>query len=413
VKGAFRSLQVRNYRLFAGGQLVSLTGSWMQRTGQDWLVLRLSHSSGSAAGITMGLQFLPILLFGLHGGLIASRFSKRLLLVWTQSAMACCALALALLTLTGAVTLHEVYLLAFLLGLATALDNPTRQAFVSELVGPEHIANAIGLNSATFNGARLIGPALAGVMIESVGTQWVFVANASSFIAVLACLLAMRESELVMTPRLERAKGQVRAGIAYVRKRRDLVAATALMGVVGMLGLNFQITLALMDKTVFHRGAAGYGLLSSLLAVGSVLGALTSARRDHPTERLLVVLALAFGAFEAIAGLTPNYLSLGILLIPTGFASMALTTAANSTVQLGSEPAMRARVMGLYMLVFAGTTPIGAPLIGWISQSAGARWGLLVGGLASLAAALVLLGLRGLSAHDRSAGAERPVPAPV
>ena len=391
MSGTFRSLRVRNYRLFAGGQLVSLTGSWMQRTGQDWLVLRLSHSSGSAAGITMGLQFLPIMLLGLHAGVVASRFPKRAVLVVTQTSMALTALALALLTATGAVTLHEVYLLAFVLGCATAFDNTARQAFVSEMVGPDDIANAVGLNSATFNGARLLGPAVAGLLIETAGTSVVFFANVASFGAVLAGLLAMREDELVRVAPLVRARGQVREGIAYVRSRRDLVATMALMGVVGMLGLNFQITLALVDKTVFHRGAAGYGLLSSLLAVGSLLGALSGARGRRPTARTMATLAFTFGVAEATAGVMPSYIALGILLIPTGYTSMALLTSANSAIQLGSDPEMRARAMSLYLIVFAGTTPIGAPLVGWISEIAGARAGLLVGGVASVAAALVYL----------------------
>lgn len=413
MKETFRSLRVRNYRLFAAGQLVSLTGSWMQRTGQDWLVLRLSHSSGSAAGITLGLQFLPILLFGLQGGMIASRFPKRRLLMGTQTAMGACAVALAALTLAGAATLHEVYALAFALGCATALDNPTRQAFVSEMVGPADIGNAVGLNSATFNGARLVGPALAGLMIETVGTPWVFVANAASFAAVLAGLALMREDELFLGPRLGRAKGQIRAGLTYVRQRRDLLGAIAMMGVVGMIGMNFQITLALMDKTVFHKGAAGYGLLSSMIAIGALFGSLSGARRGQPTRKLLIGLALAFGVCEAVAGLMPSYLALAVVLVPTGYTSMALMTAANSTVQLAAEPAMRGRVMGLYMLVFAGTTPFGAPLVGWISQSEGARWGLLVGGIASLAAALALLATGGAAAQDPRVGRTGPVPARV
>ncbi|HVC25279.1 MAG TPA: MFS transporter [Acidimicrobiales bacterium] len=409
----FRSLRVRNYRLFAGGQLVSLTGSWMQRTGQDWLVLRLSHSSGSAAGITMGLQFLPILLFGLQAGVVASRFPKRRVLLATQSSMALTALALALLTATGAVTLHEVYLLALVLGCATAFDNPARQAFVSEMVGPDEIANAVGLNSATFNGARLVGPALAGLMIETVGTAPVFFVNVASFAAVIAGLLAMRESELVRVVPLERARGQVREGIAYVRERKDLVAAMALMGIVGMLGLNFQITLALVDKTVFHRGAAGYGLLSSLLAVGSLVGALSGARGRRPTPRLLAGLTFAFGVSELTAGLMPSYLTLCILLLPTGYASMALLTAANSAVQLGSEPAIRARVMSLYVIVLAGTTPIGAPLVGWVSEVGGARWGLLTGGIASSLAAIAYAAARAGARRRTGRTSEVPGPEPL
>ena len=268
----FSSLRIRNYRLFASGQLVSLTGTWMQRVGQDWLVLRLSDNSGTAIGITTALQFLPILLLGLQGGVIADRFSKRKLILVTQVAMGLIALGLGLLDLLGAATLYDVYLFAFLLGVVTAVDNPTRQAFVSELVGAKELPNAVGLNSATFNAARIFGPAAAGLMIEGVGTAWVFLGNAASFIAVITCLLMMRPSELFPAPRLVRQRGNLREGLSYVRNRRELLVPIVLVGVVGTFGLNFQITLALVDKVVFHRGAAAFGLLSSLLAAGALIG---------------------------------------------------------------------------------------------------------------------------------------------
>ena len=391
MKSTFSSLRVRNYRLFATGSLISLVGSWMQRTGQDWLVLRLSHNSGTAAGITLGLQFLPLLLFGLFGGVLADRLPKRRTLYATQSAMAVLAVVLGLLVLERAATLTEVYALAFALGCATAIDNPTRQAFVGELVGRDQISNAVGLNSATFNGARLVGPALAGVMIDAVGTGWVFIANAVSFVAVIASLAMMREQELLPAPRLQRAKGQIRAGFKYVAGRRDLVLPILLVGVVGMLGLNFQVTLALMDRTVFHRSATGYGLLTSILAVGSVTGALAAARRQQMSVRILALGAFGFGAAEALAALMPGYVLFAVLLIPTGFFALTVTTIANSTVQLNSDPAIRGRVMGVYMLVFLGSTPIGAPIIGWASQELGARAGLYIGGLSSLVAAIVVL----------------------
>ncbi len=281
----FSSLRVRNYRLFAAGQLVSLTGTWMQRVGQDWLVLRLSHNSGTAIGITTGLQFLPILLFGLQGGVIADRFSKRKLILATQVTMGLLALGLGLLDLFGAVSLYDVYVFAFLLGMATAVDNPTRQAFVSELVGSAELPNAVGLNSATFNAARIFGPAVAGLMIDGVGTAWVFLANAASFVAVITGLLMMRPAELISAPRLVRQSGNLREGLSYVRHNKELLVPIALVGVVGTFGINFQITLALVDKVVFHKGAASFGLLSSMLAGGALLGALLAARRTHPTTR--------------------------------------------------------------------------------------------------------------------------------
>ncbi len=390
MKRIFESLSVRNYRLFAGGQLVSLSGTWMQRVAQDWLVLRLSHNSGTAIGITTGLQFLPLGLLGLYGGVIADRYPKRRLLVGTQISMALIAAALAVLDLSGTVNLFEVYLLALLLGFATVVDNPTRQAFVSEMVGPDHIVNAVGLNSATFNSARVIGPAIAGVLIGVVGTGWVFGINAASYLAVIAGLLLIRESELHSTGRVARAPGQVLEGLRYVRSRFDLIAPIALVAVIGTVSFNFQVTLALMDKTVFHKGAAAYGLLSSAIAVGSLGGALIGARRGMPSRRTLIGGAFVFGVLELVLGFVPGYDLLALMLLPTGLFAISFSTAANSTVQLRSDPVMRGRVMGLYMLVFAGGTPIGSPLVGWLAQEYGARWSLIVGGAAAMLAALVV-----------------------
>jgi len=413
----FSSLRVRNYRLFAAGQLVSLTGTWMQRVGQDWLVLRLSHNSGTAIGITTGLQFLPILLFGLQGGVIADRFSKRKLILATQVTMGLLALGLGLLDLFGAVSLYDVYVFAFLLGMATAVDNPTRQAFVSELVGSAELPNAVGLNSATFNAARIFGPAVAGLMIDGVGTAWVFLANAASFVAVITGLLMMRPAELISAPRLVRQSGNLREGLSYVRHNKELLVPIALVGVVGTFGINFQITLALVDKVVFHKGAASFGLLSSMLAGGALLGALLAARRTHPTTRLVVLGAIAFGLLEVGAGFMPSFTMLAIALVPLGLANLTFSTAANSGVQLASAPEMRGRVMGIYMLVFVGGTPLGAPLVGWISQEFGARWGIIGGGAVSILAGLVALVviLKRAAARDeyRSESVRGPMPVPA
>ncbi|MGA3214569.1 MAG: MFS transporter [Acidimicrobiales bacterium] len=410
----FSSLRVRNYRLFAAGQLVSLTGTWMQRVGQDWLVLRLSHNSGTAIGITTGLQFLPILLFGLQGGVIADRFSKRKLIMATQVSMGLLALGLGLADLLGSVSLYDVYVFAFLLGMVTAIDNPTRQAFVSELVGGEELPNAVGLNSATFNAARIFGPAVAGLMIEGVGTAWVFLGNAASFIAVITGLVMMRPAELFPAPRLVRQRGNLREGLSYVRQRRELLVPIVLVGIVGTFGINFQITLALVDKVVFHRGAAAFGLLSSLLAVGALIGALLGARRTHPTTRLVILAAFLFGLLELGVGFMPSFALLAAGLVPLGLVNITFSTAANSSVQLASAPEMRGRVMGLYMLVFVGGTPLGAPLVGWVSQEFGARWGLIGGGVISAAAASVALAfsLRRATARQqqRSGPATGPVP---
>lgn len=386
----FASLRVRNYRLFAAGQVVSLTGTWMQRVAQDWLVLNLSHNSGTAIGVTTGLQFAPVLLFGMYGGLIADRYHKRRVLVITQIVMGLLALALGLLDLTGAVELWHVYALAFALGIATAIDSPVRQSFVTELVGPSLLPNAVSLNSATFNTARVLGPATAGVLIAVAGTSWVFLINAASFVGVLAGLAMMRDDELFTGKPASRRKGAVLEGLAYVRKRPELVAITMLVGVVGTLGFNFQLTSALLVKNTFHHGAGSYGLISAVYASGSLLGALASARRGRAARRRLVfVAAAAYGLIEILAGLMPTYWAFFALLVPFGFATLTFSTAANTTVQLAAAPAMRGRVMALYLIVFMGGTPIGSPLIGWIAEVAGPRWSLITGGVASAAAAVV------------------------
>jgi len=390
VSPAFSSLRIRNYRLFAAGQLVSLTGTWMQRVAQDWLVLRLSDNSGVALGITTGLQFLPMLLFGLYGGVLADRYPKRRLLIIAQVVMGLLALLLGVLDITGVVSLWQVYLLAFGLGLASVVDTPTRQAFAVELVGKEDLPNAVSLNSATFNAGRVLGPAVAGLLINTMGTGPVFLVNAASFVAVLVGLLRIRPDELHTSKRVVRAPGQLRAGLHYVRGRPELLWPIVLVAIIGTFGLNFQITTALVAKLVFHRGAGSYGLLGTALAFGSLIGALLAARRGVPRQRLLLGAALAFGLLEIAVGLMPTYYSFLLLLIPTGIAVLTFTTAANATVQLASSGAMRGRVMALYVLVFLGGTPIGAPVIGWLAAAYGPRWSLVGGGLVSAGATLLV-----------------------
>ncbi|HEY9473779.1 MAG TPA: MFS transporter [Mycobacteriales bacterium] len=387
----FRSLRVRNYRLFASGQIVSLTGTWMQRVAQDWLVLNLSHNSGTALGVVTALQFAPTLLLGLWGGVLADRYDKRRLLLVTQSTMGLLALVLGLLDATGVVTLWHVFALAALLGTSNALDVPVRQAFVVEMVGRDELTNAVSLNSATFNSARIIGPAVAGLMINWVGTGPVFFVNAASVAAVLVGLVMMRPAELYRAPVVPRARGQLREGLHYVRSRADLVVPMVLVFIVGTFGLNFQITLALMTKQVFGLGAGAYGLLSTSLAVGSLTGALMSTRRKHrPRLRMLILAATAFGLLETLAGLMPTYASLALMLVPAGAAALTFTIAANSTVQMGAEPTMRGRVMALYLLCFLGGTPVGAPLIGTLAEHFGARASLIAGGGVSAVAALLV-----------------------
>jgi MFS family permease len=398
----FRSLRVRNYRLFASGQVISLTGTWAQRVAQDWLVLVITHNSGTALGITTALQFLPMLLFGLYGGVLADRHDKRALLVGTQFAMGVLALVLGVLTLSGAVQLWHVYALAFGLGLASVIDIPTRQAFVSELVGPDELPNAVGLNSATFNSARIVGPAVAGVAISSVGTGWVFLGNAVSYVAVLTGLLMMRKAELFMTQRPPRSPGQLVEGLRYVRSRPRMYVPILLTFMVGTFGLNFQITLSLIAKATFHADAGSFGLLTSALALGSLLGALASARRTGlPRLRTMLIAAVAFGVLEIADGFAPSFWLLAALLVPTGAAVLTFTTTANAIVQLGAEPQVRGRVMALYLTVFIGGTPVGAPLVGVLAEHAGPRASLFVGGivcaLSALAAASFLRRKSGLN----------------
>jgi len=384
----FRSLRVRNYRLYAAGQLVSLTGTWMQRVAQDWLVLELTNS-GTALGIVTALQFLPSLLFGLWGGVLADRYDKRKLLLATQTGLALVALILGVLDVTGIVQYWQVLLLALLLGLVSAVDSPVRQSFAVEMVGPDDLTNAVGLNSTIFNSARILGPAAAGVVIAAVGTGWAFVANAISSIAVLTGLALMRPSELRPSPAIDRVRGQLRAGLRYVWHRQDLLLTMILVFVVGTFGLNFQITTALLAKQVFHRTATGYGLLSTALAVGACVGAvLATRRRTRPSLLFLLLAALSFGLLEIIAGSMPGFGGTALMLVLVGLAMLSFTTAANSSVQLGVEATMRGRVMALYLMCFLGGTPFGAPIVGWVANTVGPRWGMIGGGVVCMAVAV-------------------------
>ncbi|MER7150671.1 MFS transporter [Streptomyces lydicus] len=398
-KGTFSSLRIRNYRLFATGQMVSNTGTWMQRIAQDWLVLSLTGSS-AAVGITTALQFLPMLLFGLYGGVIADRFPKRKLLLLTQSAMGLTGLALAALTLSGQVQVWHVYLVALLLGLATVVDNPARQAFVSEMVGQDDLRNAVSLNSANFQSARLIGPAVAGVLITAFGSGWAFLFNGLSFIAPLTGLLMMRTAELHKVDRVPRSKGQLREGLRYVSQRPDLIWPIVLVGFIGTFGFNFPIWLTAFVYHVFHQGAGTYALFNGLMAAGSLIGALLAARRAGSRLRLLVGAAMLFGALEITAALAPSFWMFAALLAPIGMVGLTINVTANSSVQMATDPLMRGRVMSLFMMVFMGGTPLGAPVVGWVTDAFGARIGFLAGGVISLTAAgligLVLARVGGL-----------------
>jgi MFS family permease len=385
----FRALENRNYRIWAGGAIVSNIGTWMQRVAQDWLVLTvLTNHSGAALGITTGLQFLPMLLLGPYGGVLADRYRKRVILLWTQVAMGATGLVLGLLVVTGTAQLWHAYLAALCLGIAGAIDAPSRQAFVSELVGQDNISNAVALNSASFNTARLTGPAIAGVLIAWVGTGPVFLLNAASFAAVIISLFRIRTSELAPAVQGSRGKHQVAEGVRYVRQRPDLVLILFMVGILGAFGMNFPITNALMTTTEFGVGPGEFGLLGSIMAVGTLGGALLAARRAGPRLRYLLGGALGLGAFTLLGSLSPSFWLYAAVLIPVGLASITFLNSCNTSIQLSVEPRFRGRVLALYLAILQGGTAIGAPLMGWIGSEFGARWSVAAGGAVVLVTAL-------------------------
>ncbi|MGH3778773.1 MAG: MFS transporter [Pseudonocardiaceae bacterium] len=393
----FVSLRERNYLLFATGQIVSLIGTWGQRLAQDWLVLELSGGDPVALGIAAALQFSPTLLLSLWAGVLADRYDKRRLLLTVQVAMGLCALVLGLLDVGRVVQLWHVYLLCLLLGCFAAIDGAVRQSFAVEMVGPEQVTNAVALNSMTFNLARVVGPAVAGLAIMAVGTGWVFLANAASFAGVVIGLVLMNPARLHRPAPVPRRPGQLMEGLRYVRGRRDLIMLLTLVFFVATFGLNFSLTLAVMARNVFGRGAGAYGLLSALLAVGTLAGATLAARRSgrgRPRLRLVLGAALAFGLLEVAVGLMPTFATFGMMLVPCGAVALTFTTAVNSTVQLSVDPWMRGRVMGLYMLLFLGGKPIGGPLVGWIAAEVNGRAPIVVGGLVTVLAALACAAVR-------------------
>jgi MFS family permease len=390
--GAFRSLRLFNYRVWTCGAIVSNVGTWMQRTAQDWLVLtQLTHKSATALGVVIALQFGPQLLLLPLTGFAADHFDRRRLLIATQGAQAVLALGLGLLTITGLVQLWHVYVFALLLGCVTAFDSPARQTFVSDLVGEGDLSNAVALNSTSFNAARLVGPALAGVLIAAVGSGWVFLINAASFAAVIGSLCLLRVHELHASARAARARGSLAEGFRYVLKRPDLKAIMLMLFLVGTFGMNFPIFISTMAVTVFHAGASQYGLLTSMMAIGSVAGALLAARRAKPQIALLFVGAAVFGFGFALAAVMPNYWLFGLALVIVGVAAQTLTTTATSSVQLWTEPAMRGRVMAILLAIALGGTPVGSPLIGWVADHYGPRWALGIAAAAGIGAAIVAL----------------------
>lgn len=388
--GMFRSLSRHNYRLWAVGAFVSNTGTWMQRTAQDWIVLaELTHHSASAVGIVMALQYGPQLLFLPVSGYAADRFDRRKLLLATQIAMGLLALGLGLLTVTGLVRLWHVYVFAFLLGSVSAFDAPARQTFVSELVGEADLSNAVALNSTSFNAARMIGPAIGGLLIASIGSGWVFLLNAASFLAVVASLSLLRVDELHRDIRARRLRGNLAEGFRYVWRRPDLLVILVMIFLIGTFGLNFPIFISTMSVSVFHAGARQYGLLTSMMAIGSVAGALLSARRERPGMAVLLYGSALFGLGLALGAIMPGFWLFGLALVVVGGAAQTFTTSGNSMVQLSTEPAMRGRVVAILIAIALGGTPLGAPIVGWVADRFGPRWAMQIGAASGFAAVLV------------------------
>lgn len=406
----FRALERNhNFRLYFAGSVVSNTGTWMQRVAQDWLVLSLPGTGGTELGITTGLQFLPILLLSPYAGVIADRFPKRTLLQLTQLSMAGSSLLLGALAVSGHAEVWMVYALAFLFGIGAAFDGPARQSFTSEMVDREDLTNAVGLNGAAFNLARLLGPASAGLLIALLGggawaAGWVILLNGVSYFAVIWQLRRMDGAQLHPADIQPRSPGMLLDGVRYVRTQPTMLMVLVLVFFAGTFGMNFQITSALMATQVFDKGASEFGLLGSAVAVGSLTGALLAARRPRIRLRLLLFAAAGFGVAEIVAGLLPSYLTFALFAPVIGFFVITLLNSANATMQLAADPIYRGRVMAIYMTVVMGGTPLGAPLIGLIGEQLGARWTLIIGG----ALVLVGVGLAALVYERSSAGRKNP-----
>ncbi len=383
----FAAFKNRNYRLFITGQFISLSGTWMQSVGLAWLVLDLT-GSGTALGLVIAAQFTPTLIGGPWGGVIADRFDKRTLLLITQTAAGFLALALGLLTVTDTVELWMVYVIACSFGVITAVDNPSRQTFVMEMVGQQSIANAVTLNSVAVNLARVIGPAIAGVMIATVGIGVCFLANAASYVSVLAALLLIRTSELHPTERSGRGKGQLRDGFRYVRSTKVLRVPLIMMAVIGTLAYEFTITLPLLSEFTFGAGAGGFAAMTSLMGAGAVLGGLATASFGPPTPRRLSLAAIAFGCLILALSVSPT-LTIALVVTPfLGAASVTVIALSNATLQLGSEPRFRGRVMALFSVAFLGSTPIGGPIVGFVAEQTGPRFALGLGAVAAIGAGI-------------------------
>jgi MFS family permease len=385
-RDTFTSLHNRNYRLYFIGQTISVSGTWMQQLAQALLVLKLTHNSGTALGLVTALQFLPMLLFGAWGGVLADRFDKRKLLYGTQITAGIFALVLAVIVSTGNAALWNVYLMSVLLGFVNVVDNPARQTFVLEMVGREDLPNAVSLNSVVMNSSRVVGPAIAGILISAFGFAPCFYINAASYGAVLVALMMMDTSLLHRMPTVERAKGQLREGFRYAWSEPLVRIPLLMMAVIGTLAFNFQVVIPLIAVKTFGGGAGGTALLLSFMGAGAVLGGLSVASRRGVSYKRLILLSMTMGVMILVAALAPTLAFEAVALFAMGAAAFAFIAVANTTIQLTSAPEMRGRVMALYAIAFLGSTPIGGPIVGWISQHYGARWGFAVGGIATLIA---------------------------
>ncbi|WP_016934764.1 MFS transporter [Rhodococcus sp. R1101] len=390
----FAALRGPNFRLYIGGQAISLVGTWMQTVAQSWLVLQLTGSA-TAIGIVLALQTVPMLLLGPYGGVVADRSDKRRLMIGLQTLMGVQALILGLLVVTDTIALWHVYVLAVALGLNQCFENPARQSFMLELVGPEDLRNAVSLQSVLASCSRMIGPAVAGLIIAAGGLGVCFLLNAASFVAVVTSLLRLDVSRLQRSPAAARAKGQLREGFAYVRSTSDLAVPLLMMALVGCLAFEFQVVLPVLADHTFDAGAGAYGFLTAAMGAGSVVGGLVVATWGRTGTRPLVVTSLAFGIALAVAAAAPNLTTLIVVMVIVGALSVTFTSTTNSSLQLAAAPTMRGRVMALWSVAFLGSTAIGGPIAGWVSEQWGGRAGLLLGAVACLmAAAMGLVALR-------------------
>lgn len=396
-EGMFASLHIHNYRLYFGGQALSLVGTWIQATAQAWLVLTLSNSS-TVLGVIVALQAVPILVLGPYAGVIADRVDRRKLMIILQSVMGLLAAALAILTFGGWVQVWQVGVLAVLLGLNNAFENPSRQAFIHQIVGESRIRNAVTLNSVMVNAARAVGPAVAGLVLAAVGAGWCFAINAASFVAVVVSLLMMRTAEIAEETPVKRGKGQLREGLRYVAGRPVLWVPLTMMALVGTLAYEFQVSLPAAAKDAFHGGPQAFGFMTAAMGVGAVVGGLLVAARGTTGLRTLILAAIGFGITIAVTAAVPHLWMAIVALFFVGWLSVSFMSTGNATLQLNSDPQMRGRVMSLWSVAFMGSTPIGGPLIGWISEASGPRAGLAVGAASCFVAAAI-----GLAIHRRRA----------